>query len=341
MVIEMEAKDLTPLFDQFIGNGKVMFNFKTNGEKVNIQVLDDYTVCTDIECRSIDGDKNTVDISVWLTKFIGVLNSKEPIKFTITEAALFIEQSTFYCTLLREYEARRELPDMSKAELSPAMSGRLKYLVHCCQSGAGLAKEMARAMPDPMFVNDKFYVDFMQTFFIDNIKYPSHCIPFSTLKAFVFKLGDSAQYCDLPKNNTIYFKSGRYEFWIPTTDYNINGSIINAVERKLVDCKLITKIRFTDYKDRLQVLSAAFPKTKLVLAIGDGGFNFAVDSNNAHMLVGYQLNKVITSLNVTSAQLDVITKLFGESEEVEVLRGANCLCLRTGTKNLLISAVLY
>lgn len=341
MVIEMEAKELTSIFSNFIGNNKVMFNFKTDGSLVNVQVLDDYTVCTDVKCTCLDGDKSTVDISVWLTKFIGVLNSKEPIKFTITDAALFIEQSTFYCTLLREYEARRELPDTSKFELKPAMAGRLKHLVHCAQSGAGLAKEMAKAMPDPMFVNDKYYVDFMQTFLVDSIKYPTHCIPFSTLKAFAFKLGDTAEYCDLPEYNTMYFKSGRYEFWIPTTDYNISGNIIAAIDRKLEECKPVTKIKFVDYKDRLAVLTSAFPKTKLIMTIGEGGFNVGVDSNNAHMLIGYQLTKTILSLNVTSAQLDVIIKLFGEAEEVEVLRGANCLCLRVGSKNLLISAVLY
>lgn len=341
MVIEMEAKYLTSLFEQFIGNNKVMFNFQTDGKVVNIQVLDDYTVCTNVECTCLDGDTNKVDISVWLMKFIGVLNHKEPIKFTITDAALFIEQSTFYCTLLREYEARRELPDTSNFELKPAMSGRLKYLVHCCQAGTGLAKEMAKSMPDPMFVNDKYYVDFMQTFFIDSIKYPTHCIPFSTLRSFVYKLGENAQYCDLPEYNTIYFKSGNYEFWVPTTDYNISGNIIAAIEKKLADCKPITKVKFIEYKDRLTVLTSAFPKTKLIFAIGNGGFNVGVDSNNAHMLVGYQLPKTILSLNVTSAQLDYIVKIFGESEEVEVLRGANCLCLKSGTKTLLISAVLY
>lgn len=341
MVIEIEAKNLTRLFDDFVGNNKVMFNFKTNGSEVDVQILDDYTVCTKFECKSVDGDTNVADISVWMTKFIKVLNSAEPIRFTINDAALFIEQSTFYCTLLREYEARREFPSTDSFELKPAFPGRLKYLVHSAQSCSGLAKELALSEPDPMFVSGKYYVDFRQTIFIDNIDYPAHCIPFSTLKGFAYKLKDNAQYCDIPDNNSMYFKSANYEFWVPTTDYNINGSLVSAIEKKLKECFEITRLRFGEYKERLSILASAFAKTKMVMTIGQKSFNVGVDTNVAHMLVGYQLREAIVSLNVTSAQLDVIVKLFGDDEEVEILRGANCICLKSGTKHLLISAMIY
>lgn len=341
MIIEMEAKYLKSLFDDFVGNNKVMFNFKTNGQEVDVQVLDDYTACTKFECKCLDGDTKETDISVWITKFIKILNGKEPIRFTITDAALLIEQSTFYCTLLREYEARREFPDASIFDLKPAIPGRLKYLVHHSQASTGLAKELALSEPDPMFVNGKYYVDYKQTFFVDTIPYPSHCIPFSTLKNFAYKLKEGAQYFDIPENNTIYFKSGKYEFWIPTTDYNINGSLISAVDKKLNECMSITVVKFSEYKDRLATLASAFPKTKMVFTIGENSFNVGVDTNNAHMLIGYQMTKSFLSLHVTSAQLDVIVKLFGDDEQVEILRGANCICLKNNTKTLLISAMIY
>lgn len=341
MVIEIEARNLTSLFNDFIGNNKVMFNFKTDGRVVDVQVLDDYTACTTFECKSLDNDFTTIDISVWVTKFIMVLNSKEPIRFTITDAALFIEQSTFYCTLLREYEARREYPDSSQFVLRELAVGRLKYLIHSTQSSTPLAKELALSEPDPMFVNDRYYVDYKQTFFIDSFEFPAHCIPFSTLKSFAYKLKDGAKFCDLPEVNTVYFQSGKYEFWIPTTDYNINASLISAIDKKYAECMTLTDIKFVEYKDRLSVLSSAFPKTKMVFAVGPNAFNIGVDTSTAHMLVGYQLQKSLLSFNVTSAQLDVIVKLFGDEDKVEILRGANCICLRSRTKILLISVMIY
>lgn len=337
----MEAKYLTSLFNDFVGNNKVMFNFRTDGKIVDVQVLDDYTACTTFECKCVDNDSSTVDISVWITKFIKVLNSKETIRFTITDAALFIEQSTFYCTLLREYEARRELPGTSKFKLKSVNCGRLKYLIHSSQSMFPLAKELALSEPDPMFVNDRYYADYKQTFFIDSFEFPAHCIPISTLKSFAYKLKEGAMFYDLPELNTIYFTSGRYEFWVPTTDYNINGSLISAIDKKYAECYVVTKIKLTKYKEVLSVLSSAFQKMKLVCTIGPEAFNIGVDTNTAHMLVGYQLTKALMSFNITSAQLDVIVKLFGDEDEIEVLRGANCICLRVKTKILLISVMIY
>ena len=341
MVIEIEARNLTSLFNDFVGNNKVMFNFKTDGKMVDVQVLDDYTACTSFECNSLDNDFAVVDISVWITKFIKVLNHKEPIRFTITDAALFIEQSTFYCTLLREYEARRELPDSSAFTAKEVQVGRLKYLVHATQGATPLAKELALSEPDPMFVNDRYYVDYKQTFFIDSFDFPAHCIPFSTLKNFAYKLKDGATYCDLPDLNAVYFHTGKYEFWVPTTDYNINASLISAIDKKYAECTAVTKVKFVEYKDRLIVLSSAFPKTKMVFAVGPEAFNIGVDTNTAHMLVGYQLTKALLSFNVTSAQLDVIVKMFGDEDNVEILRGASCICLRSRTKILLISVMIY
>ena len=341
MVIEIEAKYLTSLFNDFVGNNKVIFNFKTNGKEVDVQVLDDYTACTKFECKSLDSDSKETEISVWVTKFIKVLNSKEPIRFTITDAALFIEQSTFYCTLLREYESRRELPNTKEFQLKGLQTGRLKYLVHTTQSASPLAKELALSEPDPMFINDRCYIDYRQTFFIDNFEFPAHCIPVSTLKNFAYKLQQETFYCDLPEVNTVYFKSGKYEFWVPTTDYNLNGSLISVIDKKYSECVTVTKIRFTEYKDRLAVLSSAFPKTKMVFAVGTESFNIGVDTSNAHMLVGYQITKALLSFNITSAQLDVVVKLFGDEDSVELLRGANCICLRSHTKILLISVMIY
>lgn len=341
MVIKFKGKSLTKLLDDFVGNNKVLFNFKSDGHKLYVQVLDDYSICTDIDCESVDGDYTPIDISVWFTKFIHVLNSKEDITFTINDSVLFIEQSTFYCTLLKEYEGRKDFMDMSNEQFVDAHEGNLKRVIHCMTSCGCMAKELSIPDPDPVFSGGRIYADYLQSFYVDSIDYPEVCIPYSIAKSFVFKLGDNSGFKYLKSVNQLYFKSGDYEFWIPTTNYNIDGGKITAVNKKIAECQQIGTISFRQYKDKLVILSGAFPKQKMVFSANQSQWNIGVDSNNAHMVIGYQLDKVLLSINITSAQLLVITKLFGDDDEVEFLRGINCICLKKGSKHLLIAGMIY
>lgn len=341
MVIQLEPGLLINMFVDFVGNAKTMFNFRTDGKTLDVQMLGDYTATKSFAVTSIDGDTKETDISVWVNKFIHVMNKDEYIRITINDAAMFIEQNTFNCTLLREYEARRELPDINGVELTHAFPGRLKYLAHAGVTAIPLAKELSIPDPDPVFANNKFYMNYRQTAYIDSMKYPEMCIPFSTFRDFVFKMDDKATYAYLQELNTVFYRTKDYDFYVPTTNYNISNSILIAFDKKLSECSPITKIVIKPYKEKLLTVSSAFPKQKLTLVVGTGTFAVSADTNNSHMQVGYEMKDMLLSTEITSAQLTVITRLFGEDDEVIVKRGVGCICLNTGEKNLLIAGMIY
>ena len=341
MVIQFEPRVLINMFDDFVGNTKVMFNFKTDGKTMSIQMLDDYTAVRDIEVQSIDHDTKEVDISVWVTKFIHVMNRDEYVRFTINDAALFIEQNTFNCTLLREYESRREFQEIDESLLAHSFPGRLKYLTHNGIACTPLAKELSIADPDPMFTNDKFYMSYMQTAYVDSMKYPELCIPFSTLRSFVFKLDEEAKYLYIPDKNIVYYRTKDYEFWVPTTNYNINNNIVLSLDKKIAECREVTTVLFKPYVEKMNVVASAFPKQKLTFAVGTETFAVSADTNNAHIQVGYEMKDMLLSLSITSAQLSVMMKLFGDDEKVSIKKGVGCLCLNQGSKNMLIAGMIY
>lgn len=341
MKIEVDAKYLTSLFADFVKGNKVMFNFKTDGKVLDVQMLGDYTACTLIPVKSLDGDVKECDASFWVTKAIAIMDMDKPIQITFADAVIFFEQSTFNSTFVKEHEERRVFQNTDGISLSPAYANRLKYLTHSVISCTGLAKELSIADPDPVFSNKKFYADYRQTFFIENMEYPEFCVPLSTLRDFAFKLEEKAEYAYLPDLNVVYFKSGRYEFWIPTNNYNISGAVISAIDKKLAKCVKVTELSFIDYVDKLSILATAFPKQKMSLLVGNGTFSIAINNSDVQCTVGDSINNSLLGINLTSGQVAVISKLFKEDEKVECLRGGNCICLRSGEKNLLIAGMIY
>ncbi len=341
MKIQVDSKFLCNMFVEFVKNNKVLFNFKTNGSTLYIQMLDDYTVEVAIPVKSVDGDSSMTDASFWVTKAIGVMSKDEPTFLTFADAVMFMEQTNFNCTFVKEYEGRREFPDMSNSELKPAFANRLKYLAHSLISCVPLAKELSIADPDPVFSHGRFYANYRETFFIENMDYPEMCLAFETFRNFSFRLEEKSQYAYLPELNMFYVHSGVYHIWVPTVNYNIDGSTVAAIDRKMNECVKVSDLCFKDYCDRMLILSTSFPKQRLSFFIGNREFRLAISTNNTQCNVGHLSANPLLGISITSAQVAVIAKIFKDDDCVECLRGGNCICLRSGEKNILIAGMLY
>ena len=340
MKITVNAKAFTKIFRDFVKNRKVMMNFKITGDILNIELMEEYTVCYPIRVK-VDSVDQYTEISTFLDKTINVLTEDEDIVITIAESVINISQGAFYTTLVKEYEARREFVDTTSLELKNAYANRLKYLTHCAVSCMGMAKELGFSDPDPVFTGGKFYMDYQQAFLVEHMEYPECCVTLSILRDFVYKLDDNAVFAHLPDLSMLYFRTQFYEFWVPTVNYNIDGNTIAAVNKKMAELVPVTKIKLTDYAQRLQILTSAFPKKQFTIAIGDGEFNVSITSNTTYATVGNSISKYLLSKHITSAQLDTVLKLFKDDEEVEILRGGNCLCLQSGEKSMLIAGMIF
>ena len=314
-----------------------------DGRQLKIQILNEYTICYEFDITSLDNDYTPIDISFYLTKVIHVLTDDE-ITITFSTEAVYIEQGTFSGIFVKEYEARREFPNISSLELVTMETGRLKYLVSSALSMSGIFKELKVYETDPVFINGKFYANATANsniVFIDDIKFPTCCIPIKSLREVIYTFAKDFKYNYLKEMNTFVFLSGKYVYWVPTTDYNIEGNTITAIDKLISRCNEITEIRLKPYVDRIKIVADAFPSKRLQLVIGEKSFKLNVNLNEANLQVGEEINKYICSLSVTTATLSTICKLFNEEEIVKVSRGENCIILHNPYgKKLLISAMI-
>lgn len=339
MILVVKGSIIRDLFSEFVKNNKVMFNFRLNGDKLDVQVLDDYTMCESIDCMSIQGPIITDDISFWVTKSAHIICGESDVEINITDNSITISQDSCSVIYSKEYEARREYPDMSNVELDNAYADRLKYLTHCAVNCQPMAKELSINYPDPVFTNNRFYLDYRQCFLVEHMMYPELCIVHSILRSFAFKLDDNTKMKYLAESSVVYFKSGNREFWVPTSNYNIDSTTIRQVDKLIADSKEIAKVSLKDIVTSLSVIPIAFPKQKLTLSVGNNSICIYADSVDSHITIGNSDNSLLM-MQITSAQLEVMLRLFKDCDIV-VRRGVNCLCLNSEEKTMVVTGMIY
>ena len=339
MIITIKPNKFVATLKDFVKNTRTMFNFQIVDNILNLEVLNNYTAISRIPCENIEGYIPNFNASIWLTKSILVLDCKSDIKITFTDKVVVIEQDTFSGVFTREYEDRRFVPDVSNVKTEQLLSARLKYFAKLATGFSSLAKELSISEPDPVFKDDVFYLDYAQTWFLAQIDFPTACMPMATLKDFTTKLDEQASYYVFTDIDTLYIKTFEYDFFIPIVNSSINENSINAVNKIGASLKELTKINIKPYVEKLQTIVQAFPKTKFPLMIGNNEFSINVNANNQRISIG-SVNTYLTSITITSAQLDVICKLFKDDEQINVLRGVNCLCLESKGKTVLLAGLL-
>lgn len=336
MKVKVKAKDLCSVLDDFVKGTKVMFNFLCNGKSLDIQILNEYTVEVSINVVSDDGDYTTQEISVYLTKAIHILSKEEDITLTFTDACLELEQGTFSCMLLREFEARRECKKCSDEECVP-LSPKLRYLVGMVQSMSSLSKELKVLEPDPVFLHGHYYHRFTSTVFRETFEFPECSISLRTLKDVVYRFSNKAKYHFFKENSSIYVTDIPYKVWIPTVDYNVRGNEISVIDKKIDECQSVGFIDINPYVDRFKIMADAFASQKLILTIGKDAVMVSLNAVNANLMIGDIGCDYLFSISITSGQLGIICKMFKDDERIEVFKGGNAICLRSNeTKNLLI-----
>lgn len=340
MVVKVNPKVLRKVFDDTIKGKKVMMNFWCNGNELVIEVLKDYTIIKSIKCESLDMDHKAVDCSFYATKALQCISDEEPITLTFMDAALLLSQSFCNCTLIREYEARREY-SADGIELKEAYSRRLKYLCMTASSMSKIAKEIKVPDTDPVIYGDKFYVKYWNTVFMDGMKYPESCLSMSSLRDFVFLLDDDTKYGFITEKGMYYFKTGSYDIWVPTISYNIKSSEIVAIDKEYARCRPITEVCIMNNVDKFTTLAGAFPNQQIYFTIGKGLTQASVQSNAASFVVGDRINNYLISMCITPGQLEFICKLFGQDNKITIKKGGNCLCLEQKEKILMVSGVAY
>lgn len=339
MILEFDGKVLTKLFSNFVKNSKVMFNFEVNGEFVDIQMLEDYTMCTTLPCKVI-GESENKEITFWATNAIHTLIPDFNVKVIIYDGLIEFIQGINSCKFNKEYEAKREFPEYDTAGIKSLSGDKLKYIVSSSLACNPMAKELGVPIPDPQFSFGRYYMDYNQALFIEALSFPECSISFAALRAIAFYLNNETEYIYVQECNAILFFTDDYRFWVPVNNYNLQGNRINTLNKIVNDCKYVSTISIKDHIRQIDALTAAFSNQFINLSIGDGLFKLSASSGIAQVTVGNLPESGTLNIEMTTAQVATMSKLFRE-DSIEILRGVNCLCMRNGEKNFVVSNLIY
>lgn len=340
MQLRIKGSDIKPIFTDYAKNAKTMFNFKCNGDTLSIQVLEDFIIETEIACEVIDSFSDT-DISVYVTKAVNILSEKEDVIFELVDAALTIMQGSFSYVLIREYEARADLPVIDDSLFKEMYVGQLKYTTVIATKMLSLAQELQINAADPIFMSGNVYIIYKATVFVMNMDFPSCAIGLSILRALVYRLDKGALFYNDEERNRLVFKSGAYTMWVPTTNYNKLGNMTSAIDSKLRETSEIGYVNIHKYADQFSVIADNFKKQTVSLSIGKNQIAIGIQSSTMHISIGDSILVPIATMTITTANLSCLIKIFKEDELVQVLRGGNCLCFKVDNKSLLIAGMLY
>lgn len=343
MVVEVDRQKFVSVFDDFVKTGKVMFNFLCNGDSLNIQLLAEFTVETIIECKLVEGKKETVESSYYISAPIHILNKEQPITIDFGSVAI-IRQGNFAYTLIPEFEARKELPVVDEEDFIPMNSGRLQYLSISSDKLIPISKELKTLPAEPMFVNGHYYVRYDNAVFIDEFDLCGDiCITHEILKQVAPHLGSKASYALIDDGNQVIIRSKNYTYYILTTNFYIKGNNLSSIDSMIVSSKKVGEISFVPIKDNLSLLISTLPNQKFMFSIKDNKYCISITSADsvAVTFLGENLNNPNATIYLTSGRMSAITRIFGDEDKVEVYIGPNIIRFAVGTKNLILSGLIY
>ena len=156
MKIQVDSRNLKGFLSDFVGNTNALLNFKTDGSKLHMQYLGDYTAEKSLDCKSLDGDVVEVNASFNASKVLNVIDDNEPVTIFFSPDIIYLEQGNFHSMLEVEYEARRSFANTAELELKDIHAGMLKFLVHQTVTCLPMAKEVSIANPNPIFSKGKY-----------------------------------------------------------------------------------------------------------------------------------------------------------------------------------------
>lgn len=341
MIVKVNARQLNSLFADYVKGKKELFCFMFSKSVITVQYLSVYTAETSLSILTDNIEEDKFNITFYATKSILALNDNEDVTIDANEETITFKQGKTSITYMKEYELPKELPDLNEIEFTKISSGRLKYLSHMASQFTSIAKELKVYASDPTFIDNYFYVGYQNCAFFDSFEFPTCCLSVNTMRSVIFKFGDNVQYAYVKDKELLIFATKKYVFYLPTNNTTINRADISADVHSVDSMQPVTKINVKSYVEDINRITSIFDKTLLLLAFGNGQMSIVHDDIASYVHTGSNIERALCSLKVSTGQLGIISKIFGEDEEVEVLKGVNVLCLRARTKNLLIAGVIY
>ena len=316
-------------------------NFFCDGKELYLQTFG--LVISDIKIPIISSDTSNLDISVTVDNTIKLLNANEDVVLEVYEDVMRIVQSHMTYDTTKSYESgmRTKAFDLNFDRTFNLES--IKNYVAASKALDEIAKILAVNKVSVSVSNGRAFMKYSNTAFVKNLDLPDCTIASEVLRKVVSTLERSKtnKYYYDEENNVIYFQISLNEVVaVPITKKN--NQQVELITEIINNTRSIGTINFALYAEHMETIYKNYKKLMVELSICDSGLRMFIDQSPTQIVIGTNSNAKCT-IQVSTAQLQAICRVFGEYTDVEVRKGENKICLVHQNSNsaLVLAGLVY
>lgn len=347
MLVRVSSAGFRSAVRKLIGNAKAEVNFSiTRDNELLLQVGG--SIVSDIKLPTIEVKEWPVEESVSATvdQALMLLSHRkaDTVEINVLGERVEITQGTFKYSTERSYVEK--LSD-GAFEYSGTTS---VFGAEGFKSYVGSTKaldEIARVLAQPasnIVVKDKTaYIDYYTAIYKCGVDLPDMTLASTAARSVAGRLYTDA-------NPRYYIDSQNDLMHIVISDNEEIAVPVNVPNMRVVEnmacldtmTKQIATVNIAKYKESIDLICRIYKKTQVKLNICKDDISFYVNNTDARFVVGCEELPICT-IELSTAQLSAISKLFGEDTEVVVKKGDNKLCLEKSIlrKSLMLAGLIY
>lgn len=298
---------------------------------------------SNIKVPILESDVDDLDISVIVGSTVQLLNPREDVILEVRGDILQIIQSHFSYGTQRSYESRIPTKAFDMDYSLPYSSDEIKAFNNATKALDEVARVLAGNKESITIRNKKAYIKYSNTGLIMDLDLPDMSITSDALRKVTTALDRSrdSKCCYDKESAVMYFKINADEaVAVPVAEPDNHA--VEALEYCLKDTKAVATINFSLYAEYMDAICKAYRKTKVDMSVCQTGLRLFINQLPTSITVG-SMSEALCSIQITTAQLQAIHRLFGDCTNVEVRRGENRLCLmqKNSNKVLVIAGLLF
>lgn len=340
MFVRVSGNEFATVIERIAPSNETVY-FKVMNNMLYLQAHGVLIYDARIPILDCDAEGASLSYSAVLDKALSLLNKKEDITITVNGEILFIEQESFSYTADKSYEDRVDTRSFELNYDIGYSKEQLRGLVASCRALDTVVRTLGVAF-GPVSIKDGYaYPTSSSTAMV----VPSDLPNMKISKEILSKINSAVSagkfnLCTID-GSTIYFKINENEV-VSTSIGEPSDEAVESITTLVQECKGVTSIALSRYNEEIQKIVSIYPKTLTNFGITENGISIYVDNINTKITYG-DTGRIILGIKISTAQLSVIQRMFGECTGVEVLKGVNVLCLQQKNldKKLMIAGLVY
>lgn len=347
MLVKLSSASFRSAVYRLIGNTKAEVNFSVvEDDKLQLQVAGSIVSDIKLETISVEGWPEGESVSATVDQALMLLSNKkvDPVDIRVLGDRVEITQGTFKYSTERSYVEKLDDGAFKYIEgKSPFMSEGFKDYVNSTKALDEIARTLSQPVSNIVIKDKVAYVDYYTAIYKCSVDLPDMTIASVAARSVAGRLSANSNpkyYIDEVADLMHISVTDNEEISIPVTVANMR--VVENMAKLEAMLKPIAEVNLAKYKDQIDLICRIYKKMSVKLNICKNDISLYVDNTDARFVIGSDELPMCT-IELSTAQLSAVSKLFGEDTGVVVKKGDNKLCLEKPTlrKSLMLAGLIY